>query len=72
MSNSNKLRKITNDQFDVTSMEVGRVNRMRFLWKMFPYGITGVEPYVKHFVKVWIHHRLGKLIIKYRLIREND
>jgi hypothetical protein len=66
-----KFKKITSDQFDITTMETGRVNKIRFLWKLFPYGITGVEPYVKHFIKAWIHHRFGKLIIKARLMRED-
>lgn len=71
MKKSGKLRKVTNNQFDVTTMESGRVTRMWFLWKRFPYGITSAEPYGLDFINAWIHHRFGKLIIKYRLIREN-
>ena len=72
MKSPNKLRKVTNEQYDIATLESGRLNRMWLLWKMYPYGISGVEPYFKDFLNFWIHHRFGRLIIKYRLMREND
>lgn len=62
--------KVTTQQYDIESMPIERVSRLWYIWKLFPYGISGIGPFIKQFIMLNIHHRFGYFIAKTKMRRE--